>query len=318
MRTSEFLGLLFIVAVIGAVYGAEVVLAVRAIRSIIKGRRPSSFCSKYFIILHVLAIVGIACFLYGFIIEPKWIDVTKIELKTDKLKNTKLRIVLFSDTHCDTKSRNEDKLIKIVNPLDPDIIVFTGDSINTAAALPLFKKTLGLMNAGIAKFAVRGNFDCNRWGRIDLFSETGFRELTTETVKLEKEGEIFSIAGFSTSFSGNFQTVLSKMPAESYNILLYHYSDLAESLENLNIDLYLSGHTHGGQVRLPVYGAIITLSRFGKKYESGIYTIGPTTLYVNRGIGLESKPAPQVRFLCRPEITVFDIMPLKTNQKQQK
>ena len=317
MRTSELLGLLFIVAVIGTVYGAEVVLAIRVIRSIIKGRRSPFPCSKYFIILHILAIVGIGCFFYGFIIEPKWIDITKVELKTAKLKDIKLRIVLFSDTHCETKPRNEEKLVEIINSFDPDIVVFTGDSINTEAALPFFKKTLSLINARLGKFAVRGNFDCNRWGRLDLFSETGFRELTAETVKLEEEGETFCLAGFSTAFSGKFEAVLSKIPAESYNVLLYHYSDLAESLEDLNIDLYLSGHTHGGQVRLPFYGALITLSRFGKKYEAGIYTIGPTTLYVNRGIGLESKPAPQVRFLCRPEITVFDVIPLNKDKEQR-
>ena len=102
---------------------------------------------------------------------------------------------------------------------------------------------------------------------------------------------------------------MQKFPAENYSILLYHYSDLAESLKGLNVDLYLSGHTHGGQVRMPFYGAIVTLSRFGKKYESGMYDINGTKLYVNRGIGLENTPAPKVRFLCRPEITVFDIHP---------
>ena len=75
------------------------------------------------------------------------------------------------------------------------------------------------------------------------------------------------------------------------------------------MDLYLCGHTHGGQVALPLYGALITLSKFGKKYESGMYESNGTILYVNRGLGLEPKPAPQVRFFARPEITVFDIVP---------
>jgi predicted MPP superfamily phosphohydrolase len=94
-------------------------------------------------------------------------------------------------------------------------------------------------------------------------------------------------------------------------VFLYHFSDLVESLKRVNVDLYLSGHTHGGQVALPFYGAIITLSKFGKKYESGMYRVGETILYVNRGIGLEPRPAPQIRFLARPEITVFDIGPAK-------
>jgi predicted MPP superfamily phosphohydrolase len=77
----------------------------------------------------------------------------------------------------------------------------------------------------------------------------------------------------------------------------------------LNVDLYLCGHTHGGQVALPLYGALVTLSKFGKKYESGMYTVGDTILYVNRGIGMEGGLTPKVRFLARPEITVFDIVP---------
>ena len=75
------------------------------------------------------------------------------------------------------------------------------------------------------------------------------------------------------------------------------------------MNLYLCGHTHGGQVALPFYGALVTLSRQGKKFEAGKYTIGKTLLYVNRGIGLEAWPAPPVRFLVRPEIAVFDIKP---------
>ena len=79
--------------------------------------------------------------------------------------------------------------------------------------------------------------------------------------------------------------------------------------QHLNVDLYLCGHTHGGQIAMPFYGALITMSKFGKKYEAGMYTVGDTILYVNRGIGMDGGPAPRVRFLARPEITVFEIHP---------
>ncbi|UCD15100.1 MAG: metallophosphoesterase, partial [Candidatus Omnitrophota bacterium] len=88
-----------------------------------------------------------------------------------------------------------------------------------------------------------------------------------------------------------------------------HSPDLAQDLEGLNIDLYLAGHTHGGQVNVPFYGALITCSRYGKKYESGKYRVNNMVLYVNRGIGMEGGDAPRVRFLCRPQITIFDIGP---------
>ena len=74
------------------------------------------------------------------------------------------------------------------------------------------------------------------------------------------------------------------------------------------VDLQLSGHTHGGQVRLPLYGALLTLSAMGKRFEAGLYRLGEMALYVNRGLGMEGGAAPRVRFLCRPEITVFDLL----------
>jgi len=71
--------------------------------------------------------------------------------------------------------------------------------------------------------------------------------------------------------------------------------------------LQLSGHTHGGQVRLPVYGALYAASLYGKRFESGRRQVGDLTLYVTRGIGLEGKSAPRVRFLCPPEIILWEI-----------
>ena len=132
-----------------------------------------------------------------------------------------------------------------------------------------------------------------------------------KSVKLQKNGETLYISGFSCKYPPAYSEVLENIGPEDFSILLYHYSDLVESLKGLNVDLYLSGHTHGGQVALPVYGAVVTLAKFGKKYESGMYRVGKTLLYVNRGIGLESNHAPKVRFFARPEITVFEIGPKK-------
>ncbi len=312
MRISELAAVIIIPVIIAVIYGLELGFFISLIKSkFSKNKSPRFSKSRYFFIVHFLAIAGIFCFIDAFFIEPKWIEVTRIEIESPKLKTTNLRIVQFSDLHCETRPRNEKKLIEIVESLNPDIIVFTGDSLNSPKALPLLKETLSNMKAPYGKFAVRGNFDTNFWKYLDLFSGTGFSELVNESTEISKDGEKFSFSGFRARSVNDYQGVLKKLSAGNFNILLYHYSDLAESLQGLNIDLYLSGHTHGGQVRMPFYGALVTLSHFGKKYESGLYDINGMKLYVNRGIGLENTPAPKVRFLCRPEVTVFDIHPSK-------
>jgi predicted MPP superfamily phosphohydrolase len=75
------------------------------------------------------------------------------------------------------------------------------------------------------------------------------------------------------------------------------------------IDLYLCGHTHGGQVRLPLIGPLLTSSHLGRQYVMGLYRSGRTHLYVSRGVGLEGLSAPRVRLLTRPEITMVTIRP---------
>jgi predicted MPP superfamily phosphohydrolase len=94
---------------------------------------------------------------------------------------------------------------------------------------------------------------------------------------------------------------------DAFRILLYHTPDLAPEAAQLGIDLQLSGHTHGGQVRIPLYGAVYAASLYGKKFESGRRQVGDLTLYVSRGIGLEGGGAPRLRFNCAPEVTLWEI-----------
>jgi predicted MPP superfamily phosphohydrolase len=100
----------------------------------------------------------------------------------------------------------------------------------------------------------------------------------------------------------------SLIQEDSLNILLYHSPDLIYELtQEHEVDLMLSGHTHGGQVRLPLWGAIFTGSLYGRRLQKGLYQIYDTLLYISRGIGLEGLGAPRVRFLCSPEIIEWKI-----------
>ncbi|MDP6107909.1 MAG: metallophosphoesterase [Candidatus Brocadiia bacterium] len=301
--------LLFVCAIL-AVYALDVCQLVRfAVGVLGDGPAAHHLTSMPVLALHAVALIGLLCVGYGYFIEPYRIAVTRIRLRTPKLSRTRLRIAQITDLHCERKQRNERKLADLINPLEPDLIVFTGDSLNSIAGLERFREALATLDARIGKFAVRGNVDDRRYPDVDLFESTGFRCLSAEAVALEKDNETFWLSGVDFRHEDRYREVLERVPKGCYSAFLCHYPDLIEGLCGINADVYLAGHTHGGQVRLPLYGALVTFSRYGKRYEAGRYTVGETTLYVNRGVGLEGSIAPRVRFLCRPEIAVFDIEP---------
>jgi uncharacterized protein len=308
MSIREFISLGIFFVLLLAVYIKEGLLISGFILHRLRRREgPSNFFTKKAVVIHILAVIGIFCFLYGIFIEPHWIEVKKVELETGKFSRTSLRVVQISDLHTDQGGINEKKLIGMVNSLNPDIIVFTGDTVNTPKALPIFKSTLKSLKANIGKFAVNGNFDYWFLRGLDLFGGTDFVVLDGETVRITKDSNAFFISGLNFEHGRYWPDLLRRVPREYYSIFLYHTPDLIEDLKGANVDLYLAGHTHGGQVALPFYGAVITLSKYGKKYEAGEYKVGNTVLYVNRGLGGDGKWGVRVRFLARPEITVFDI-----------
>jgi len=309
MTIIEKIGAMVFLAIIAIVYSLEVCFSlVYAINKLRGKLKVNPFVSKSALLIHLLATIGIICFLYGCFVEPYWIEVKTIEIKTEKLRETSFRLVHISDMHCDKKLRNEKRVVELVNAINPDVIVFTGDTINTSVALATFKDTMKSLKAVIGKFAVHGNYDVWYWSDLDLFSDTGFKVLEKDVVTIKKNNEVIQVSGLSVGNSELYPQVLKSLSSERFNVLLYHYPDLIEDLEDFNVDLYLAGHTHGGQVAMPLYGALVTLSKYGKKYEAGKYIVGDTLLYVNRGIGMEGGYTPRVRFWARPEITVFNIV----------
>lgn len=310
MLINELIAVIVFLLAVAAVYILEFgFIAVFIFNKLRKRNKRNILLAKPAVLIHIVAAIGVICFLYGYFIEPYWIEVKTLPIRTDKLKQTSFRIVHISDLHCDKKVRNESVMVTMVNDLEPDVIVFTGDAINVLSALPLFKETMENLKASLGKFAVYGNFETWHWGELDYYSDTGFELLDARTVVLSKNGETISFSGLNCDNPQAARGILEKLSADCFNVFLFHFPDLIEDVKGFNIDLYLCGHTHGGQVSLPFYGALVTMSKLGKKYESGMYAVGKTILYINRGMGMEARPAPQVRFLARPEITVFDIVP---------
>ena len=158
-------------------------------------------------------------------------------------------------------------------------------------------------------FTVQGNWDAWYWANLDLFAGTGARELDGDAAQVTINGVPIWIAGVAVGNEAKMQSAIASMPPDAFKIFLFHYPDLIKEPAVQNADLYCAGHTHGGQVALPLYGAIITFSKFGKEYEAGLYREGNTWLYVNRGVGLEGGSAPRVRFWARPEVTMIEVSP---------
>jgi len=308
MPIHELIVLMIFLAIVFFTYLSEFVLFSLFVYYKFKKKYRRILITKRAIFIHIIAIIGILCFCYGYFIESYNIEINNIQIRTNKLKDTTFRIVHISDLHCDKRPANEKNIIKIINDLEPDIIVFTGDAINRPAYLPVFKETMKSLKAHLGKFAVYGNWEINHWPNLDYYSQTGFDLLNEKNVVVKKNDETITISGLRCDKGRYADGTLGNLSSEIYNIFLFHYPDFTQYINDYNVDLSLCGHTHGGQIALPYYGALITMSKFGKKYEAGQYTVGKTTLYINRGLGMDAYP-PRIRFLVRPEITVFDISP---------
>ena len=310
MSPQERISLLLFGLAILAVCGWEIVILARSLHRRAHGRSARSILfAKPAIVVHILVVAGFACLLYGHFIEPRWIDVHITTLRTAKMTDGGFRIVQISDLHCDEKPRNEERAIEIINRLKPDIVVATGDYLNHPAGLPRLRQMLGRLEAPLGKFAVTGNFEVYHWPDLDVLADSTFRVLQRETVAVTKGEDTIAVTGMGYIPSDAPREPIEGFSEERFDVFLFHTPDLIEDVSHSGVDLYLCGHTHGGQITLPGYGALITFSKFGKKYESGLYRVGDTTLYVNRGLGLEPRPAPQMRLFARPQIAVFDIRP---------
>jgi predicted MPP superfamily phosphohydrolase len=275
------------------------------------GERSHRFAPYLWLRRTVLAVagVGVLCLLYGFFIEPRWLEVTHLSIETPKLPHgAQIRIVLISDLHMARTVGLEPRVQSVIAEQKPDLIVFSGDAMNSSWVLGRFKQFLLQATQVAPVFLVKGNQDTGiAWEPKDIYRGTNTHELNGQVEKLDVRGTELWIRGMPDGAS-YLNLVPDPPPANHFSIFVYHRPDEILEVAHDRYDLYLCGHTHGGQVALPFYGALITFSKFDKKYEAGLYHEGVTTMYVNRGIGLAKWPQPEVRFLARPEVTVIDLL----------
>jgi predicted MPP superfamily phosphohydrolase len=270
-------------------------------------------------VMWALNVMVSLCAFEGLYIEPFRLTVTEMAVDGPALlADRPLRIVQLSDLHVERTTRRERDVLAKVAALEPDLIVLTGDYLNLSylsdpVALSDARAFLAQLHAPYGVYAVTDSgVDPEASMRV-IFEGQPITVLYDETVCLPFEGADLCLIGIQSHRGALdrdravLESLSAQIPADAYTLLLYHTPDLAESLSETGVDLYLAGHTHGGQIRLPFYGAVVTFSAYGKKYEMGRYALGDTLLYVSRGLGMEGSGAPRARFLCPPEIVVVDI-----------
>lgn len=230
------------------------------------------------------------------------------------------RIALLTDFHYDSHfSRTPiDMAIKIVNELRPDLVILGGDYVTAPALGGLHRSSkvpdadpcaslLSGLRALSGVFGVLGNHDeyFNVRRIIDPLQSAGIRILRNQAFPVERDGKRLWLAGISDILAGepDLDKTLSGIPSGETTALLCHEPDFADHVMKYPVDLQLSGHSHGGQVRLPLVGALY-LPAMGRKYPCGVHRLGRLTLYTNRGIGTLHLP---LRLDCPPEVTLLTL-----------
>ena len=267
--------------------------------------------------------------LYSGEIERHWVEITHTEVRLPGLSAAYdgARLVQLSDIHLDeyTEPFFLNHVIGQVNRLQPDAVLLTGDFVSVGPRSNKFALGAAWQCAVLLKqlqcrqlYAVMGNHDVEvSSGEVtSALTANGITVLTNSCLPIERMGQRTGgriwFAGVDDPLQGHpdpelaIPAAIRNLPEEPV-ILMCHGPDYADYLlttpAGQSVDLMLSGHTHGGQVRIPFVGPL-TLPPLGMKYVEGWFRFGKMQLYVNRGIGAVGVP---FRFDCPPEITVFTL-----------
>lgn len=254
---------------------------------------------------------------YGLYIENNRIAITRKTLAHPAISSGEdFTILHLADLHFEHRGRREEKLLGMIDRLSPDVIVFSGDFINLSfkedqAVWREIRDYLSRWKATGGVYIVSGTPLVESNEAVAAFVDgLGFRWLRNETCDLAGQQGNLTLTGITCTHniakdSAVADSLLESLSPEACNILLYHSPDIADVVAKYPVDLMLCGHTHGGQIRLPLIGPLITSSALGRRYVMGEYPMGRGRLYVSRGIGLEGASAPRARLLCPPEIILW-------------
>lgn len=261
------------------------------------------------------ALIGAGGLLYAREVEPRLLEVVRLELALPRLAADfeGYRVVQIGDLHFDDWSRPArlDRIAGMVNDERPDLIVVTGDFASYSARRLDTERLVGALrrlSAPDGVLAILGNHDYLTDVKLirRCIRGAGLTELLNEVVTLGRGGSKLHVAGIDDVMEGRsrLDLVLRRLPESGAAVLLAHEPDFADvAAATGRFDLQLSGHSHGGQVRVPLLGRAV-LPPFSQRYTRGLHEVGGMLLYVNRGLGTVHA---RLRFGCRPEITALTL-----------
>jgi uncharacterized protein len=273
--------------------------------------------------------VGLA---YSVLVEPYRLGMTRLEFSFDRLPSEfdGFTILQLSDLHMKKESwlqnlcnsRLERKILGYVAGRPVDLIAITGDAeLRGARGFQAMRDLLSAVPSTYGAYFVPGNgeyqdYDVER--ALTALGSWGVRTLRNSSCVIERDGARISLLGVDDPFTrhDDFQAAAQGVPSEDFKILLAHSPSIGREAVQAKVDLMLSGHTHGGQVRFPLVGALYThLGKGSPKLDMGVYEgarlaartgldAGDTKVFVSRGVGLSEF---YIRFLCPPEIATITL-----------
>ncbi len=259
---------------------------------------------------------------YSIFVERTALGLTRLELSYSRLPRSfdGFTILQISDLHISHWWKNERQMEKIVRSLDTDLLVFTGDNAVNSRGARLLKEFLNRVRPDHETYLIYGNTENKgKYGRErqkDL-NWKNLRVLVNEHVIIKRGDDKIVLAGVDDPFTrhDDVPKAFEGAPKDAFKILLAHAPSAAGDAADAGVDLLLAGHTHGGQIRFPIIGAVYPHIHKYKKLVMGLYEgeklnrilkrdAGEMRVYTSRGIGISNLP---MRFLCPPEIAYITL-----------
>ena len=259
-------------------------------------------------ILILLFILGVLLAIWAFGFEPNMLKVTTYRVAKPELSG--LKIAFASDFHIAPRHKKRlEKIVKKINEQKADLILLGGDFVKghkfeTSMPIEEIAQELSKLDVPLGVVSVLGNHDWWQNGQKikEVLQDSGIVVLENENQKLIYNGRLLSLVGLADYNTRKPDINKALSATENTVLFLTHSPDVFPEIPQ-DVFLTLAGHTHGGQVALPWFGAVLVPSKYGKKYEGGFIEENGKKMIVSRGLGTSLLP---VRFGCMPEIVVVE------------